>query len=164
MATINLNDVTAINFVKNGVTTALDKLIYNGTTVWENWLLKTGTLSTTTLSGGTWSPGTKTATTNFGKTVKINKIYLDVYYENGGAAVADNGKLTVYGYNGSTSTWVTLFTKSLTRPSYGKVDVNEYQTLNSEVEITQIKFSVYVSDNEMSASASMKVTEWYEKG
>ena len=44
MATINVNSATVINFVKNGVTTALDKLIFNGTTVWENWKLHTGNL------------------------------------------------------------------------------------------------------------------------
>lgn len=32
----------SIKFIDKGVTTLLDKLIYNGVTVWESWQLKTG--------------------------------------------------------------------------------------------------------------------------
>ena len=143
---------------KANITTELAKLIYNGVTVWERWIKKTGTHTTQsftfTINGGTVTGSTFSA-------VKPTK--LNINFKVGGRDWVTTISVSIQGLTQS-GKWVTLWSgsKSVDGAEEDYYTMNGDVTVNVSEPITQLRS---VSDGRMTAhTQTVKIVEWYQKG
>lgn len=111
----------SIIFTDKGVTTALDKLIFNGVTVWENWKTVTGANFLPISSGSSFN----TPITSSGSSFNFkNPTFSCSGRLNNGDSFPREGKVMIEAYNVS-SGWVTLYTHQT-----ADIPAEDYRTFN----------------------------------
>lgn len=182
----------AIRFVDKGVTTVLDKLIYNDVTVWENWILKTGNFLKMT-SNSTPSPFTAALENAYGN-YNVGSDYWRAFDGTTGNGLelnaskpdgSGNGYVGVRCSFGKTIRAVTLslainnsgystgirlikgqtVLKDITWPSSGTIDLSTEP--NGYLEIDSIVIYCRATEtgtNNYFNIDYIQITKWYQKG
>ena len=140
--------------------TSLSKIIYNGVTVWERWVKKTGTHYTASLAFELGSDYTITSGTF--SAVKPTKLHLNWSF---GARDWDNISHTVIIQGLTVSgSWVDLWsgTKKLNGTIEDNWYINETVSVSVSEAITQLRS--HTSGRFWNHTQTIKITEWYQKG
>ena len=139
--------------------TSLSKIIYNGVTVWERWLLKSGTHYTASLEFALANKLTVTSGTF--SAVKPTELHLNwtIY----GRDWNVTHTVTIQGLTSSGS-WVTLWTgsRSIDGANDGYWSTNSTVSVSTSETITQLR-SV-LTGRFWGHTQTIKITGWYQKG
>jgi hypothetical protein len=142
--------------------TSINKVYRGATTLWENWVLKTGTLWQTVSTLGSWgySINVDTGIKTVPIAVKPTRITLQAI---GGQQDSSSQQMTrtIVGYRKADNVAVTLFTiTSALGPTFNTTGV---ATLDGTIEYNRITGSLSGKVTGGS-SLTLKVTDWWEKG
>lgn len=159
----NGTSLTSVKFIDKGIATTLDKVIFNGVTVFENWQKKTGKLGNMNEVGtysGTSSSVALSKKISFGKTVRFSKISVRTKVVRSDIEGRLNGQVKIYGVksNGASVLVATVNNQWST---------SVVSSSSTSDEFVAVRYDCYVMDDiarSHSYEFECAIVEWYEKG